>query len=557
MRQINRTHLILALILILGGLLRFYKLDWGQGLFTHPDEYHLVISANQLSFPAQMNPHFFSYGTVTIYLMYFTKAFLSSLYSNFANLNYFLVGRFYSALFSTLTIFLVYKISRKFLPEGYALLAATLTALTPGLIQQAHFATPESNLIFFLLASLYFLLKFTGTPDSHISRFSQISFLSLSPIALASIFLGLALGVKVSGAFFGITLALAIILKYRPKSSKMILGLVLSVIITGLILFAVDPYLFLDFPHFLSSFKYESSLAAGSLPVFYTRQFIGTTPVIFQLTKIYPFALGLPLLLFGFLGFFLIIYSIFKSKSVSLTTYPMLLITGFLSLFLPNAFLFAKWTRFVAPTFPFFAIFAAFFLYKLSQLKIHKHFSLILNSSFLILNSVLLLAFFSIYINQDVRTTASNWLLSHANPNSTFFVEEGNMVDLPLEGNFRRVSANFYNYENNSQVQFQVIDDLQTADYIIIESRRIFLDHNPKKFPKTAAFYQALFSGQLGFSKIKEFTSYPTISLLGYKIEFPDETAEETWSVFDHPVIRVFKKVDILKGLKNGQLLEN
>ena len=56
-------------VIILGAFLRFYKLDWGQGLFTHPDEYHIVSSVAQLSFPNQMNPHFFSYGTVTIYLI--------------------------------------------------------------------------------------------------------------------------------------------------------------------------------------------------------------------------------------------------------------------------------------------------------------------------------------------------------------------------------------------------------------------------------------------------------------------------------------------------------
>ena len=61
-------------------------------------------------------------------------------------------------------------------------------------------------------------------------------------------------------------------------------------------------------------------------------------------------------------------------------------------------------------------------------------------------------------------------------------------------------------------------------------------------FPETASFYDKLFNGKLGFKQIKTVHSYPKLSLFGFKIEFPDETAEETWSVFDHPVIRVFKK---------------
>ena len=51
-----------------------------------------------------------------------------------------------------------------------------------------------------------------------------------------------------------------------------------------------------------------------------------------------------------------------------------------------------------------------------------------------------------------------------------------------------------------------------------------------------------LFNGRLGFEKIKQFSSYPKLSFLRLNLEFPDEDAEETWSVFDHPVIRIFKK---------------
>ncbi|MBU3957411.1 hypothetical protein KKI19_04030, partial [Patescibacteria group bacterium] len=68
----------------------------------------------------------------------------------------------------------------------------------------------------------------------------------------------------------------------------------------------------------------------------------------------------------------------------------------------------------------------------------------------------------------------------------------------------------------------------------------------PEQFPQTAKFYNTLFSGQLGFEQIQEFHSYPQLQIGppagGWALEFPDEQAEETWSVFDHPVIRVFKK---------------
>jgi hypothetical protein len=56
-------------------------------------------------------------------------------------------------------------------------------------------------------------------------------------------------------------------------------------------------------------------------------------------------------------------------------------------------------------------------------------------------------------------------------------------------------------------------------------------------------YYEDLFSGKSGFTKVAEFSSYPRIQLFGKTIfEFPDESAEETFTVFDHPVMRVYKR---------------
>src|SRR3989338_1468912 len=155
--KINRllNPLYLLIIISIGAVLRFYKLDWGEGYFFHPDEYHLTISVNQLSYPSQMHPHLFSYGSFPVYLIYFTKLIFNLETSPF------LIGRFYSALFSTLTIVVIYKISLELFKErkNYAYLSTFFVAITPGLIQQAHFSTPESNLTFFLMITLLLLIK--------------------------------------------------------------------------------------------------------------------------------------------------------------------------------------------------------------------------------------------------------------------------------------------------------------------------------------------------------------------------------------------------------------
>lgn len=548
-------------ITALGTFLRFYKLDWGQGLFAHPDEYHIVGAVNQLFFPNQMNPHFFSYGTVTIYLIYFTQEILRHFFaifnSQFIIPNTFLIGRFYSALFSTFTIFIVYKICRTFMEKRFSYLAAFLVAITPGLIQQAHFATPESNQIFFLFGSLLFMLKFI----------KQNKILSL---AVASIFLGFAMGVKASSIVFLLPLIITAITNSYPKKlsfKKPVLfiryvlkrllkfvGLTLMIIIIATATFAfVAPYVFLDFPDFRGNLEYEGGLAMGRYLAFYTRQFIDTMPMLFQIEKILPFALGPFLLLFSFIGFILLtINQILKQKKELVV-----IIITFLSLYIPNSFLFAKWTRFISPTFPFFAIFAAFLLDRL-YLK-SKSLSKLLTVVLLIGTLLWTIAFFSIYLHSDIRITASNWIVKNFPQNSTIMIEGGNMVDIPLAGNFNRIGFDFYNLEEDAQARSKIAIGLQQTDYFLVQSRRVFMNHQrlPKLFPKTANFYNALLKGKLGFEQIKEFNSYPMLQIGKWKAEFPDETAEETWSVFDHPVIRVFKKTQQLSSEQYEKFLEN
>ena len=219
-----------------------------------------------------------------------------------------------------------------------------------------------------------------------------------------------------------------------------------------------------------------------------------------------------------------------------------MLALAFLSLFLTNAFLFAKWTRFIAPTFPFFAIFAAFFLDRLYTKN--RLASNLLTIALLVTTFLWTTAFFSIYLHPDVRITASNWIEGNFPKNSTILIEGGNMADIPLKGNFKRIGFDFYNLEEDTETRSKIVAGLEETDYFLIQSRSVFMNHQrlPDQFPKTARFYDALFNGSLGFKQIKQFDSYPGVSLLGLNIAFPDEAAEETWSVFDHPVIRAFQK---------------
>ncbi|MDX2165766.1 MAG: glycosyltransferase family 39 protein [Deltaproteobacteria bacterium] len=81
---------------------------------------------------------------------------------------------------------------------------------------------------------------------------------------------------------------------------------------------------------------------------------------------------------------------------------------------------------------------------------------------------------------------------------------------------------------------------LDRSDYLVISSNRFYgsLPRNPQRWPMSVAYYQALFSGALGFALVRDFASYPEIG--GWRID--DQPAEEAFTVYDHPRVLLFAK---------------
>jgi hypothetical protein len=83
-------------------------------------------------------------------------------------------------------------------------------------------------------------------------------------------------------------------------------------------------------------------------------------------------------------------------------------------------------------------------------------------------------------------------------------------------------------------------DRLALVDYIVMDDTfEEFYEHlhGPEHAP-VREYYRDLFAGRLGFDLMRRFKVHP--SLLG--VEIPDERAEMTFSLFDHPTIYVFKR---------------
>lgn len=94
---------------------------------------------------------------------------------------------------------------------------------------------------------------------------------------------------------------------------------------------------------------------------------------------------------------------------------------------------------------------------------------------------------------------------------------------------------------------------LDRTDYLTISSNRFYdsLRRNPHRFPLSIAYYRALFSGELGFELVGDFTSRPNLG----PIEFFDDNADEAWTVYDHPRVLIFRKTEAYDPARTAEIL--
>lgn len=509
---------LLIILAFLTLLTRFIKPDWGQGFFFHPDENNMAIAMAQLGKDG-LNPHFFAYGQFPLYLGYFSLKILHLPITFSACI---FVLRFYSGLFASFSVLVFYFISRRVFNSTVAAFAAILFIFTPGLIQVAHFGTTESLLILVFLLNIFFSLNLLRSPAGLASYF------------LTALITGIGMGSKISSLIFLTPFLLVSTYNFFRSSDKLkiVFYSVYTVLFTFLFFIIFSPYNLISHSDFLSAFAYEAGVAKGTIPVFYTSQFLHTTPFIFQITHIFPYVLGIPIFITGIIGLFYVL----KNKLMFVVAISSLVY------FLYFGSLYVKWTRFMSPLFFLFPLLSALVVTKLKSPTLR----LILVFICLIPGAMYL----RIYLTADIRLSASEWLVSNLPTGSKVLSEGGNVVDIPVVPHeLKIVNFDFYTLENNPQNISALVSGIESADFILVPSRRVFSNHNNPDFPVSQRYYQNLFQGGLGFLEIKTLSPIPDFIL-------DSEKAEETWSVFDRPVIRVFKKVSQFSLEEYEQILK-
>ncbi len=150
-----------------------------------------------------------------------------------------------------------------------------------------------------------------------------------------------------------------------------------------------------------------------------------------------------------------------------------------------------------------------------------------------------------VYADTNTRVEASQWIAENIEPGSVLSSQAWD-DGLPLRlpgidvGSLRFEQLDMVGTDSPEKV-FTVARQLGEIDYVVESSPRLWgvVDRIPERFPSTINFFEALDSGDLGFDRIATFES--RIRLGWFAVD--ESTAEEAFSVYDHPEVRIWKKV--------------
>jgi len=594
-----RTIFLFFLIFTIAAAFRFTGLNWDANAHLHPDERFLTMVATDISWPksivdyfdtklSPLNPHnaghtFYVYGTYPVHLVKLvSQIFHRDTYEGIT-----IVGRAMSGIVDLVTMIFVFFIakeltksearstkfetnpkhearnSKRFGSFGFWVwnifrisdfgfrispyIAMFLYGAMVFPIQQSHFFTVDSYATLFLTISLYLLIR---------GQFG----------VLLGIAVGLAISAKISSILIMPIVILAYIRAFVLKATSLpkqgvalrnyrvtvlffILGFLCSFLLTLRIFY---PYLFdgwvlnqlvLDNWKSLKSFDGVHTSFPPAL------QWIGV-PVWKPTVDMIVWGLGIPLGIIATLAISYhvsrITYHAIRRNKTFFSQYSgvILLVLWVLLLIIYQSMQFAKAMRYFYPIYPAVAILTALCIVKCKHYlhSFSRHWIIgLLDYLTIGLLFIWPLAFVSIYMHPHTRIAASDWVYTNIPTEKTIAWEHWD-DPLPLSRNKNHIglyqTIQLPMYDPDSETKWKKLtQSLAETDYIILSSNRVYggVAHAKDRYSITNRYYELLFSNQLGFEKVKEFTSRPTI--LGFA--FIDDNAEESFTVYDHPKVTI------------------
>lgn len=574
--MIRKSTIFLAIILLFGFYLRTLSgLKWDQGLLLHPDERFLTMVAAKVTLPnsilkyldSNTNPlspynngfDYYVYGNLPLTI---TKILAKAVnLDNYDNI--FLVGRVLSSVFDLGAIICVFLIGNILCSTAAGLIAAILLCLSVQNIQLSHFMGTENFVGFFVVLTALLMTLASKSYEENKLRKTRTF------IALSGISIGLGLASKISAAFF-IPASLVILLQMsltpsgdylrqgqiRQFSSEIFISWSLIFLAFAVITFRIaQPSAFegltLELSHnFLDNMrKIKEITDGGEWPP--NVQWAGRAPVLFTLKQMFLYEMGPGVFISTFIGvLYSIVYGLKRKKWLEvILAFWVIFFLGYQST------RFVKYGRYLSIIYPFLALFGGILLSKYINTKKEVLAYILIGAAV-----IWAAAFNNIYHHDHTRIAASRWIYDNV-PNGSVIGSEMWDDTLPLRidgkdgfgGMYKEKSFNYYEIDSDKK-RDELVNQLSQVDYLILSSNRQFasIPRLTKRYPFTSIFYQQLFTQNLGFKLVHTEERYP--SFMG--ISFSTKFAVESFTVYDHPQVYIFKKESFDKEKLKSMLLD-
>jgi 4-amino-4-deoxy-L-arabinose transferase-like glycosyltransferase len=501
---------ILGCILILGFAIRLYGNNFGLPMRLHPDEPFLVDSAYRMVQTGDLNPHWFYYPSLLMYIYAFAFK-IEALFSNFGMLNLdtsvlYITARSINALMGTLMLIVTYYIGCNLYDKRTGIIAASFLMAMPLAVMHSHYATTDIPLTFFIVLSVLFasLILKNGTQVYYI---------------LTGICIGLAISTKYTAGLLVIMLLVSHFYVVRKSHASCNIyafmkiyfinkTLMLSIFSICLAFLLTTPYAILDFDTFRTYFTNLIIYSEGTHGVL----FLGTMPSwIYHLVVSLPNGMTLILEVLSIIGILFtlrcMVLIFLKPNEPKLKQINMWSAILLLSWVLPYYLIMGSWgvkfDRYVIPLLPFLSLFGAYLLsMAIDSVSVTREVfakrqlrGRVIRDSMAIL-AVLLLLIAPLQasveldkemLKEDTREQALAWL-AHNLPKNSYVVRERYTPEAELLPNIR-----CKNYDGS--ITSHDLDEFRDnhVDYIIISSRMYgrYYAHRDAS-PSHVKFYDSL-----------------------------------------------------------------
>lgn len=580
----------LGVVVLVGAVARLWNLDWDRGQHLHPDERHWSFVLDGIRAPDSLGEYFatgespldpytvepsFVYGTLPLFT---TKAAAAVLESDTASplvgvldavgvdlrrddgtlrfdgrYGANLIGRLLSAIADTVTIALVGCLARLLAGRAAGLAAASAYALAVLPIQQSHFLGPDAFFTMFATGALL-------AAGLHVRRRDP------AWLVMAGALVGAATACRIQGVILLAPLATATVIgplvvsgasapRWRRWGAPA--GWFAAAGVVSVAVFRVaQPYSFDGWGLsrvWIDDLRALRELQAGAdIPP--NLQWVGRTRLVYPLGQLARWGVGPGLSAAALLGTWVL-----ARRRVRAALVPAAFVAAL------AVVIATSWTptmRYLMPLVPMAAVAAgAGFAHLLEAARAANgapRRAIGLTIGVLATTTLVWGVAFvhGVYGHANSRVAASEWIAAHVPAGSTFSVDAwDDGLPLGLAGMPAYGSEQLRPFDPDSPEKIeQLVEQLGRIDVVVVSSQRArdSVERLPARFPSTLRYYTALADGSLGFDRVAAFHNVPRLGPL----RIDTSSAEEAFSVYDHPPVELYRRTDRFSAEQARRLLD-